>query len=256
MEGSQGCCRVQASLWISRFQDLPITFLVLLLLRCLAQQRWLPQICYWWCCWTAYFPPGLQINWASLAMKLSQPVVQGEYPPWPPRWDGNNPRQESHRLPLFLPWFQQCFMNKCFLTLVDCQIPEIGGFLERSIYSPPSWGCMMILTCIFLKASSFVHLLIYLLVSWNLHWWFVWLSLLPIITTYFFKIKFKHHVLHIGNPDPKFGWNAPPLYVRKLDCTILCGDCVLAWFPIVVWKLLDCRDFCFYILVSISRHLA
>lgn len=35
--------RVQVSLWISCFRGLPVTFLVLLLLRCLAQQRWLPQ---------------------------------------------------------------------------------------------------------------------------------------------------------------------------------------------------------------------
>ena len=34
--------------------------------------------------------------------------------------------------------------------------------------------------------------------------WFVWLSLLPIITKYFLEIKFKQ----IGNTDPKFGLDA------------------------------------------------
>lgn len=125
-------CRVEASLRISHFQDLTVKFLVLLLVCCLIQQRWPPQTCCWHCCWTAYFHIGLQINWASLTMMESQPVVQGEPPPWPPGKDGSGPSQQSHRLPLFLPEFQQCFMNKwfliCYLTLVDCQIPEMVVF--------------------------------------------------------------------------------------------------------------------------------
>lgn len=51
-------CRVEASLWITPFQDLTVKFLVLLLARCLTQKRWLPQTCSWHCCWIAYFTLG------------------------------------------------------------------------------------------------------------------------------------------------------------------------------------------------------
>lgn len=74
--GSQGCLQSSSPSVVSHFQDLPITFMVLLSGGCLSQLGWLPQTCSWdcyicWrCCWTAYFHLWLQINWASLALKL------------------------------------------------------------------------------------------------------------------------------------------------------------------------------------------
>lgn len=74
-------------------------------------------------------------------------------------------------------------------------------FLE--IWHPVSWGHWVILISIFLKTSSFEHLFMFVSLSYD-PLWFVWLSLLPIITKYFLEIKFKQ----IGNADPKFGLDA------------------------------------------------
>lgn len=70
-EGARIVCRVQASLWISYFwisSDLS-SFVSGLL------PGPTDQLCYRWCCCTAYFPLGLKISWTSLVMKLSQPAV-------------------------------------------------------------------------------------------------------------------------------------------------------------------------------------
>lgn len=96
--------------------------------------------------WMAYFLSPSALDQLSLSvLKAILAVVQGERSPWPLLGrDGSSHKQECHRFLPFVNEFQQCFMNKCFLicylSLVNCQIPEMVVFCNFEQFQSHFFG--------------------------------------------------------------------------------------------------------------------